>query len=370
MAHSQEEINQGSGLSKYCEDVIAEVIPTGIRWRQAVAALPMPQPSSARYFWSSRLKTRTERVSLERPYDCVLVHCAFAAAYALGIKARFRILDYGDIDSGKFFDYARYKPWPLSVGFELEARKLRRYEIWLAKQFDKCTVTAPGEVEEFNKFNLNSECALIPNGVDQTYFRLRAARRQRPAKIAFLGRMDYFPNVDGILYFAEKIFPLILAKAPTAQLAIIGSNPAAEVKRLAQRCGISVTGYVPDVRPLLEDAALTVVPLRIARGTQNKMLESMSLGVPVVSTSIAAKGVDAIAGRDYLLADTPVEFAEQVLRVINSTELENSLASAGRARVQAAHNWSQSMRILDGLLETMLQRTHPSALRPTPSGAQ
>jgi hypothetical protein len=237
----------------------------------------------------------------------------------------------------------------MSAAYWYEAKRLRRYELQLAQNFSLCTFTAPGELDEFRGLAPEVRSDLIPNGVDANFFRLRKPRQERPPVIAFLGRMDYFPNVKGAIWFATEVFPLIQKRRPDAVFRIIGSNPIGSITGLASNSGIKVTGSVPDVREFLDDVAVSVVPLTLARGTQNKMLECMALGVPVVATPQAAKGVKATVERDYLAASSPEEFAAAVLKVIDDAEVERQLAANGREQVTAAHNWANSMQKLDSL---------------------
>ncbi len=351
LAFSQRELYEGRGLKDYCAEVIAEVLPKRVRWMQAVGALASRTPCSVAYFHSARLKQRVHEAWRRRAFDAVVVHCAFAAQYVLDLRSGFRILDLGDLDSGKWVDYADCRAWPLSAGYEFEARRLRRYEQEQARQFDHCTLTSLGELEAFKSFGLSVPCTLIPNGVDLEYFR---ARPQTPADsfvIVFLGRMDYFPNIDGVSHFARQIFPAIRQSEPKAELRIIGSNPTRAVRSLAQLPGVSVTGYVPDVRPYLADAAVGVAPLRIARGTQNKILELMAMGVPVVATPEAAEGVQVVPGRHILVADSHEGFARQVIELLRKPKLREEISQAARQQLQTVHCWSLSMQILDNLLE-------------------
>jgi glycosyltransferase involved in cell wall biosynthesis len=163
--------------------------------------------------------------------------------------------------------------------------------------------------------------------------------------------MDYFPNVKGATWFATEVFPSVQKQRPDAVFRIVGSNPIASIQALQSNPGVQVTGSVADVRPLLDDAAISVVPLTLARGTQNKMLECMAMGVPVACTPQAAKGIDAVPGRDFLVASSPQEFSAAILQVINSPDVEQQLATSGRAQVEAAHDWARSMRILDEIVE-------------------
>ena len=351
LAHSQEELAEGSALREHCSEVLAEVLPSSRRWMSAVGALPTPTPSSARYFWSPRLHSRIRELRSRMRMDAVIVHCAFVADYVRDVHAPFRLLDFGDLDSRKWSDYSKYRSFPWSAGYALEAFKLQQVERKLAVEFDQCTVTAQGELESYRELGISTPCSVIPNGVDAEYFHGPAERPQSSKTIVFLGRMDYFPNVSGILDFVKKVFPLVRSKVPDAQLRIVGSKPLAVIQELEKLENIAVTGHVPDVRPHVQDAAVAVAPLSIARGTQNKVLECMAMGIPTVVSAQVAKGVQAVPERDLLVGSSPERLADQIVRVIENPELRASLAEAGRKQVIAAHSWPASMRLLDSILE-------------------
>ena len=248
-------------------------------------------------------------------------------------------------------DYAKFRSFPWSAGYALEAFKLGRMERELANRFDRCTVTAPGELQSYNEMGSSTPCSVIPNGVDVDYFRVSRKSTSPSATIVFLGRMDYFPNVAGVLEFVENVFPLVRQKIPEASLRIVGSNPSPRVRALGKLGGISVTGFVPDVRPVVEDAAVAVAPLKIARGTQNKVLECMAMGIPVVASPQAARGVQAVPGLDLLVGSTPQQLADHVADVIRNPGLRSSISEAAKRRVASAHRWDASMRLLDDVLE-------------------
>jgi sugar transferase (PEP-CTERM/EpsH1 system associated) len=350
LAESQQEMRDGMGLRGYCSEVVAEVVQKPVRWLRAWKALFSSSPSSVAYFWSPELRRRIQATLLKTRFDTIFVHCAFMAQYVLDAMAPIRILDFGDLDSAKWTDYSRSKSFPFTVGYKLEATKMRRYEKHVAGHFDQCTVTTRGELEEFEKLDLGVPCSIIPNGVDAHYFRSNSTRRD-PRIIVFVGRMDYFPNIDGVLYFTKHIFPIVRRSVPDAQLRIVGSNPNRAVRNLATVPGITVTGHVPDVRSYLEDAIVAVAPLRLARGTQNKILEAMAMSMPVVATSAAAKGIDAVPGRHLLVGDDPGEFATKVVELLKSPDLRAQLSIAGCRQVQYAHAWPNSLDILDGILK-------------------
>jgi sugar transferase (PEP-CTERM/EpsH1 system associated) len=272
------------------------------------------------------------------------------AQYVLDATVPAKILDFGDLDSGKWTDYSRSKGLPFSLGYKLEAIKMKSYERRVAGHFDQCTVTTRGELEEFEKLGLTLPRTVIPNGVDSQYFQSTSSQRD-PNIIVFVGRMDYFPNIDAMVYFTKEILPIVRRSIPDIQLRIVGSNPIRAVRELATIAGVTVTGHVRDVRSYLEKAAVAVAPLRLARGTQNKILEAMAMSMPVVATSAAAKGIDAVPGRDIAIGDSPREFADKVIELLRNSDLRRRLSAAARKQVENAHAWPNSMAILDGILE-------------------
>jgi hypothetical protein len=355
LAHTERELKEGAGLKDYCDEVIAEVLPNRTRWLQAFKALPTSTPSSVAYFWSPRLHQRIRESALRNRFDVVFVHCAFVAQYVKDLHSTFRIMDFGDLDSAKWADYSQWKTFPLSRMYAFESAKLRAYERDVARQFDRCTVTSGGEQEEFQNLQAPIPATVIPNGVDLSYFSPAKIATGTEPSIVFLGRMDYFPNIDGVCYFAETILPLIREKMPNVEFRIVGSNPAQKIRELGKVPGTVVTGHVPDVRHYLQNGAIAIAPLRIARGTQNKILESMAMGIPVVATPNAAKGIQAVAGRDLLVAETPHAFADQVLGLLQNEHLRGTLSAAARKQVEKAHLWPAAMRILDSTLLHTLQ---------------
>jgi glycosyltransferase involved in cell wall biosynthesis len=162
--------------------------------------------------------------------------------------------------------------------------------------------------------------------------------------------MDYFPNQQAVLWFCEDVLPLIRARRPRTRFFVVGAAPPRSISALVRNEGVFVTGTVDDVRPVVRDAALTVAPLFIARGTQNKILESMAMGVPVVASSAAARGVDAEPGRDILTGASAAELADAALRLLDDSRERATVARAGRERVLTHHSWRASLARLDGLL--------------------
>jgi sugar transferase (PEP-CTERM/EpsH1 system associated) len=261
-----------------------------------------------------------------------------------------KILDFCDMDSQKWLEYANYKPFPLSLGYRLEGRKMAAAERRLARSFDLSTVTTRAEWETLESFADGAPTDWFPMGVDAEYFS-PADDGYDADTISFIGRMDYYPNEECMARFCAQAWPLLKARRPALKLLIVGADPSPEVRRLGELPGVTVTGSVPDVRPFVRRSAVMVAPLKIARGTQNKILEAMAMGVPVVTSSIAAGGVDAQAPAHLLVADTPDEMCTVILRLIEQPDERCRLSLAGRERVLSHHAWAPSMQRLDRMIE-------------------
>lgn len=350
LAHTTAEMEAGRPLKEHCTEVLAEVVPDATRWRNALLALPGTFPSSVAYFRSPRLAQRVLEAWKRSRFDGTIVHCAFAAQYALPLQGGFRIMDYGDLDSAKWSDYSKHRSFPLSAAYAVESAKLQRFEKLVASSSTHCTFTTRGEYESFRRLGVDKPLTVIPNGVDAKYFQRDNSRGSDSKVIVFLGRMDYFPNIDGICWFAKELFGPIRTKVPAATLRIVGANPSRAVKELEKIPGVTVTGFVQDVRPYVNDAAVAIAPLRLARGTQNKILECMSMEIAVVSTPEAARGIQATEGEHLVVGSTPEQFIERTVELLENPSRRLELAKAGRAQAESAHRWSASMQILDEVL--------------------
>lgn len=353
LARSPEEAREGEGIAPYCKHYAMVQVRAPVQAVRMVARLPTPVPSSFGYFYSAELAQRVRTLLERERFDLIFVHCSSVARYVEQVRDIPKILDFGDMDSQKWLEYARYKPFPLSAGYWLEAKKLEREERRLARQFDLCTTTTRTEWETLESFATGVATDWFPNGVDHDYFAPSEADYD-PDTICFVGRMDYYPNQECMFDFCANVLPRIQARRATATLLIVGAEPTPEVRKLGELRGVTVTGSVPDVRPYLQRSALMVAPLNIARGTQNKILEAMASGVPVVTSRIAAGGVDAVAHEHFLVADTPEAHAAAALSVMADRGERQRLAQAGRSRMLSHHEWGRSMQRLDEIVERCL----------------
>ena len=353
LVRSAQEALEGQGIAPYCHRFEMARVRDPLQMLRMVGRLPTTTPSSFGYFHSPALASAVKRLVAQQRFDLIFVHCSSVARYVEQVSGIPKILDFGDMDSQKWLEYGQCKPWPVKLGYRLEGVKLVAEEKRLAGRFDLCTTTTRAEWETLEGFGTGAATDWFPNGVDSTYFAPDGSPHD-PDTLCFVGRMDYFPNQDCMFDFCNGAFPLIRAQRPGAKLLIVGADPTPAVRALGSLPGVSVTGSVADVRSYLRRSVAMIAPLRIARGTQNKILEAMAAGVPVITSSVAAGGVDARAGEHFVVADGPAAVAAAALRIMSDATERERLAQAGRARMLSHHAWPSSMQRLDGIIARCL----------------
>ena len=320
------------------------------------------------------------------------------------------IMDFCDLDSDKWLQYSQKTQFPMSLVYKMESRLLLRYEEQINQLFDNSIFVSQQEVNLFQTlFPKAKNISVIPNGVDYNYFspyqtainehlesstqypvpstqystssrpairnsqptnhqssivNRQSSIAQHPASSAqypvpniqrpillFTGAMDYHANIEGVTWFCNDVFPAVKSEFPESQFYIVGSKPHPKVRNLGSNDGVRVTGFVEDIRPYYQAADVCVIPLRLARGIQNKVLEAMAMGKAVVTTSKAIEGIRAATGKQVLVEDTPNGFSNMVLTLIKDRETRKRLGTNARQFVMKNYNWSTNMKKLDALLQ-------------------
>jgi sugar transferase (PEP-CTERM/EpsH1 system associated) len=350
LARSEAEADEGRGIAPHCHAFHMAIVKEPVQWARMIVRLPVPTPSSMGYFYSSELAAKVRELLATQRFDLIFVHCSSVAQYVSHVQGIPKILDFGDMDSQKWLEYANYKPFPLSLGYTLEGTKMLWAEKRLARRFDLCTATTRAEWETLDGYGTGAATDWFPNGVDADYFSPTDEPYDADT-ISFIGRMDYYPNQECMARFCKEVWPQLKARRAAMKLLIVGADPSPEMRALGQLPGVTVTGSVPDVRPYIRSSALMVAPLAIARGTQNKILEAMAMGVPVVTSRVAAGGVDAEAGEHLAVADSASDITQAILRIAENPDERRRLAVAGRQRMLSHHAWPRSMQRLDGIIQ-------------------
>jgi sugar transferase (PEP-CTERM/EpsH1 system associated) len=331
-------------VRSYCRDIhVARLDPRFAKIR-SLNGLLAGEPLTLRYYRDAGLQKWVDQTCRSEKIDAVVVFCSAMAQYIDRLPRLPRIIDFVDVDSAKWTQYAPNHRWPMSWLYRREGKSLLNYERHIAASADRSFFVTEAEVALFGK--LAPECLVrvdaVCNGVDADYFSPNAdIPSPYPGDeipLVFTGAMDYHPNIDAVRWFAQAILPLLKKRWPKLRFYIVGRSPTEEVLALADS-NTTVTGTVPDVRPYLQHAAIVVAPLRIARGIQNKILEAMAMSRPVIASAECAGAVDATQGEELLTASTPEEYIAEIERLLDTPEMAASIGHKARERVLARYSW-------------------------------
>jgi sugar transferase (PEP-CTERM/EpsH1 system associated) len=325
---------------------------------RSLGALLKNRSLSLEYYRDAGLARWVQETVRTHKIERMLVFSSAMAQYTDPFPNARRVVDFCDVDSDKWRQYADQKSAPMSWLYRYEAHQLLRYERQVARDYDASLFVSAPEAELFRQLapESSSKIGHFSNGVDTDYFSPDAPHANPYADgeraLVFTGAMDYWPNVDAVQWFAEDVFPALRAKYADLRFYIVGSRPAPAVQALAQNDGVVVTGTVPDVRPYIAHAAVAVAPLRIARGIQNKVLEAMAMATPVVVSPQALEGIAAAPGSELVLADGAEAFQAAVAALLDGQqEAAAAIGLAARARVQSNYSWSSNLACIGESLE-------------------
>jgi sugar transferase (PEP-CTERM/EpsH1 system associated) len=342
---SQDEIEQIENCKAYAESITTTYINPYIAKARCLFSLFSKKPFTINYFYSKKFK----EIIQYKNFDVVLADCSSMAQYIIDIEKP-KIVDFVDIDSDKWKLYARHSRPPQSIIYHMEHRRLQLFENNINKQFNFCLVVSEDEKKLLQD---GENVVIIPNGIDLGFFVPRA--QQNDNTLIFTGAMNYFPNIDGVSYFHRDIWPLVKDHIPDVRFIVAGMSPPPKIRALASEDTI-ITGFVSDVRDYLAQATVCVVPLRIAKGIQNKILEAMAMGIPVVATTAANAGIEARDKREILVADSPEAFASSVLMLLKDPQLRKTIADNARHFVQDNFSWDKNLSRLDALIAKLTKK--------------
>ncbi|SFP44951.1 sugar transferase, PEP-CTERM/EpsH1 system associated [Nitrosomonas cryotolerans] len=327
---------------------------------RSLSGLFTNSPLTLSYYGNKELRAWVNTQLETRSIDKIVIFSSAMAQYVRDAQSVLRIIDFVDIDSDKWKQYARTKSWPFNWIYQRESNVLLNYEKQITREFNSATFVSEREAALFKQLvpEIADKVSYFNNGVDTDYF---SPQNKHPNPylndtrvLVFTGAMDYWANIDAVTWFAHHVFPVIYSRFPRIQFYIVGSRPTNQVKALAAIPGIIVTGSVVDVRPYLIHASLAVAPLRIARGVQNKVLEAMAMGKTVIASPQAMEGIHALPGRELYVAGDENEFIRQIM-ILLTGEIDAAMGCAARMRVLADYSWSKNLARIDELLVQSLE---------------
>lgn len=346
------------------------LLPLNGQWARIKSAVGLVtgEALTLPYYRHARFAAWVDDILGRRSISCAVVYSSPMAQYLRRHRYLTRIVDFVDVDSDKWRQYADTKRWPLSWIYARESQKLARFEVAIASEFDATLLAAPPDAELMRSIapqaSLQIHCAC--NGVDAEYFSpAHAFPSPYPTgtqPIVFTGAMDYWPNIDAVEWFAREIFPAVRRVKSNVIFCVVGARPPPRIAKLAAILGLTVTGTVPDVRPYLANAKLAVAPLRIARGIQNKVLEAMAMAKPVVVSPQAAAGIAALPGQELMVADGALSFAKAIIALLDGDTV--AIGEAARNRVLCDYSWSDNLAKLGSLLNAPVPRSPRAITSP------
>ena len=340
-------------IAPLCKKVCVVPLP---RWEAAfnlAAGLTSRKPLQVQFYKSANFRARLKELLSSDSFDVVHAVLVRMVPYVWDICDPPVVVDLIDSQTLNLADRRTQTRGITRLAYDLEYRRMRSYERGVSRHFPALVVTSEADRRELAAPHVT----VLPNGVDVARFAFSGTQGREERSLIFTGNMGYHPNEEAMLWFADQVWPLVREREPGIRLEIVGTNPGPKLRRLSSSCpGIEIIGSVPEVVPYLQKATAAVCPMRSGSGIQNKVLEAMSTGAPVIASSVANRGVHGTPGRDLLIADEPLEFAECITRVLRDADLRNSLAIAGRAYVEQHYRWEQHAKQLTDIY-CALQRT-------------
>ncbi|MGZ8981321.1 MAG: TIGR03087 family PEP-CTERM/XrtA system glycosyltransferase [Burkholderiaceae bacterium] len=343
-------------LESLCASVYAVDIAPAFAKVRSLTGLLSGEALTVPYYRAPALQRWVDAtVRSQRIEQCVVFSSAMAQFVddQPGLRC---VVDFCDVDSAKWKQYSASQAWPSSAIYRREAVRLLAFERVVARRSAASIFATPAEAAMFVNLAPESEgrVHVVENGVDGSFFSPDALRPTPfPADetpIVFTGAMNYWPNVDGVCWFASEVLPRLVQRDPSVRFYVVGMNPTPVVEALARDPRIVVTGRVPDVRPYVQYARLVVAPLRIARGIQNKVLEAMSMARPVLMSAASAAGLSGRAGSEFEIAEGADEFAAKALAMLGDGRAD-AMGRRARATVLTERDWSRNLAAFERLLQ-------------------
>ena len=293
------------------------------------------KPFQVAYFYSKSIHRKIEQYIEQIKPDhiyCQLIRMAeYVKEYPID-----KTIDYQDVFSKGLERRLKLAPWYSRPIFRSEYLRVKRYEEKVFKTFDKKTIISFPD-RELIPHPERERIHVIPNGVDTEFF--HPIEVDKDYDVIFSGNMGYPPNVNGAEYLVNEIMPFVWDQKPGAMVILAGANPSPRVKALASD-KVKVTGWVEDIRPWYARARVFVAPMQIGTGLQNKVLEAMAMKLPVITSPLANQALRAKPGAELLIGNNPSDFAEQIVSLLNNTEISNTLSSKGLEFIKEHFHWS------------------------------
>lgn len=343
----------------YCADMHVARLSPRIAKLRSLSGLLSGEALSLPYYRNAALHDWVLRTCSDKRIDHAVVFSSVMAGYVPDMLRMPTLVDFVDVDSAKWTQYATTYRWPLSWLYRREGERLLAWERSVAAQARHSFFVTEAEASMFRRVAPESADRIeaISNGVDADFFSpehtLASPFNMEEVPIVFTGAMDYWPNVDAAVWFASEVLPRLRQKHPDVRFYIVGRSPTTAVQALANDSATIVTGTVDDVRPYLKYARVVVAPLRIARGIQNKVLEAMAMARPVIASTACAGPIAAERGSELLAAEIPDDYLSHIDSLLTDPARADAIGQASRQRILTSYSWDAHLSRIDRYLEPM-----------------
>jgi sugar transferase (PEP-CTERM/EpsH1 system associated) len=327
---------------------------------RGLAGLMVGKAVTPTYFYRRDLAKVIGKWHGDRPFDAVFTYCTGMIGYAralmkeidrarVGARLPRQVIDLVDVDSVKWADYAEQSARPMRWVYQTESKRLREIEAGKRDAFERIFLVSDAEVKTYREHvGERRGLTTLRHAVDGEYF--SALEDCDAQTLVFVGTLNYRPNCEGIVWFAQQVMPVLRRRRPEARLMIVGRHPTAQVKALDGREGVEVVGSVADVREYLRKASVVVAPLRLARGVQSKVLEAMASARAVVCSPAAAEGIVAQEGEHLLVADRPEQWVEKIDMLMSDGRKRRAIAAAARKQIEKVYPWEKCLESLEAMV--------------------
>ncbi|MBF6613591.1 MAG: glycosyltransferase [Chloroflexi bacterium] len=337
-------------VAELCHQVNVVPLPRTQALLNAGLGVASRLPLQVNYYRSTHFKQELGALLARERFDAIHTTLIRLLPYVWGLRQEPVVVDLIDSLSLNLADRRKQVGGLKRVAYEMEYRRVQQYERAVVRRFPALVVSSAADSQALG----GGRAAVIPNGVDMERFAFAGPEARDAGTLIFTGNMGYHPNDEAVAWFCAEVWPLLRASHPALRFQVVGTNPSERIRSLASAAtGIEVLGKVPEVTSYLQKATVAVCPMRSGSGIQNKVIEAMSAGAPVVATGVANRGVRAVAGRDLLVADTARDFAHAATRLLDDAPLRAELGRAGREYVARHFRWEQHAQQLVEVYETV-----------------